>query len=163
MPIGSTFPQLPGERHDRGSCAAAGAQSIRCRSSGVKLLSVAGAGRLDQSACKLAQRRHPRRRRCAPPAARRPHAAAPPTAGAPRSAGRGRCAATLRGAALAIRSGQFALRDASISAEDRSTQPAAKVLLAPLSVQVDGASLDLAKPVRVELDTRINETGSLNA
>jgi hypothetical protein len=33
--------------------------------------------------------------------------------------------------------GEFALRDASISAEDRRTKPAAKVLLAPLSIKVD--------------------------
>ncbi len=58
--------------------------------------------------------------------------------------------------------GEFALRDASISAEDRRTKPAAKVLIAPLSLKVNGASLDLAKPVHVALDTKINDTGSLN-
>jgi hypothetical protein len=58
---------------------------------------------------------------------------------------------------------EFALREASISAEDRSTQPAAKVLLAPLSLKVDGASLDLAKPVTVTFDTRINDVGSMKA
>jgi uncharacterized protein DUF748 len=57
---------------------------------------------------------------------------------------------------------EFALRDASLSAEDRRTKPAAKVLLAPLTVQVMGASLDLAKPLNVTLDTKINDTGSLN-
>jgi hypothetical protein len=57
---------------------------------------------------------------------------------------------------------EFALRDASISAEDRRTRPAAKVLLAPLSVQVTGANLDLGKSVTVVLDTKINDTGSLN-
>jgi hypothetical protein len=56
---------------------------------------------------------------------------------------------------------ELTLREANISAEDRSTSPAAKVLLAPLSVKVDGVSLDLAKPVTVALDTRINQTGSL--
>lgn len=56
---------------------------------------------------------------------------------------------------------QFTLRDASFSAEDRSTRPVAKVMLAPLSLQVSGVSLDLAKPLSVALDTRINETGSL--
>jgi len=58
--------------------------------------------------------------------------------------------------------GEFALRDASISAEDRRTRPAAKVLLAPLSVKVTGASLDLAKPLSVTLDTKINDKGTLN-
>jgi hypothetical protein len=56
---------------------------------------------------------------------------------------------------------EFALREASISAEDRTIQPAAKVVLAPLSLTVQGASLDLAKPVKVTLDTKINESGSL--
>jgi Domain of Unknown Function (DUF748) len=56
---------------------------------------------------------------------------------------------------------EFALNEASISAEDRSTSPAAKVLLAPLSLKVDGVSLDLAKAVKVGLDTRIG-AGSLH-
>jgi len=57
---------------------------------------------------------------------------------------------------------EFALSDASISAEDRSTKPAAKVMLAPLSITVADASLDLGKPVHLKLETRINESGSLN-
>jgi hypothetical protein len=57
---------------------------------------------------------------------------------------------------------EFALRDASISAEDRTVRPAAKVVLAPLSLTVKEASLDLAKPVKVTLDTKINESGSLS-
>jgi hypothetical protein len=57
---------------------------------------------------------------------------------------------------------EFALRDASISAEDRSTTPAAKVMLAPLSITVNDASTDLGKPVHVTLETKINESGSLN-
>ena len=57
---------------------------------------------------------------------------------------------------------EFALNEANISAEDRGTQPVAKVSLAPLSVKVAGVSLDLAKPVTVTVDTHINETGSLN-
>ncbi len=55
------------------------------------------------------------------------------------------------------------MRDGSISAEDRSTAPAAKVLLAPISLKVTGASLDPARPVSVSLDTRINDTGSMSA
>jgi hypothetical protein len=57
--------------------------------------------------------------------------------------------------------GEFALQEASVSAEDRGTSPAAKVLLAPLSLKVAGVSLDLAKPVTVALDTRVNDTGTL--
>jgi hypothetical protein len=56
---------------------------------------------------------------------------------------------------------EFALHEASISAEDRTIQPAGKVLLAPLSLRVQGASLDLAKAVKVTLDSKVNETGSL--
>ncbi len=66
---------------------------------------------------------------------------------------------------------EFALRDAAISFEDRTMEPGAvasgtaapapKVLLSPVSLTVQGASLDLAKPVKVSLDTKINETGSL--
>jgi hypothetical protein len=66
------------------------------------------------------------------------------------------------GAAWKFELGEFALHDASISAEDRRTRPAAKVLIAPLSIKVTGASLDLAKPVSVALDTKINDTGTLN-
>ncbi len=40
-------------------------------------------------------------------------------------------------------------------------QPAAKVVLAPVLLQVNGVSLDLAVPVHVALDTRIGESGSL--
>ncbi len=58
---------------------------------------------------------------------------------------------------------QFDLTDAHISAEDRTTRPTAKIVLAPLSLRVTGASLDLAKPVSVTLETRINESGSLTA
>jgi hypothetical protein len=57
---------------------------------------------------------------------------------------------------------EFALRDARVSAEDRSTKPAAQVTLAPLSITVADASLDLGKPVHVKLDTKINDSGSLN-
>ena len=57
---------------------------------------------------------------------------------------------------------EFALRDANISAEDRGTRPAASVVLAPFSITVADASLDLSKPVHLTLDTKINESGSLN-
>jgi hypothetical protein len=56
---------------------------------------------------------------------------------------------------------QFDIHDASIATEDRSAHPGVKVLLAPFSLQVSGASQDLTKPVTVALDTRINERGSL--
>ena len=56
---------------------------------------------------------------------------------------------------------QFDLREARISAEDRSMRPAVKVELAPLSLQIRGASLDLTKPLTIALDTNLNGTGSL--
>jgi len=56
---------------------------------------------------------------------------------------------------------RFELHDASVSAEDRGTHPAAKIVVAPISLQVNGISLDLTKPVRVALDTHIGESGSL--
>jgi hypothetical protein len=57
---------------------------------------------------------------------------------------------------------EFALNDANIAAEDHRTKPVAKVVIAPLSVKVTGASLDLAKPLNVSLDAKINGTGALN-
>jgi hypothetical protein len=56
---------------------------------------------------------------------------------------------------------QFELRDASISAEDRTMHPAVKVMLAPFALQVKGVSQDLSKPVSVTLDARIDEKGLL--
>jgi hypothetical protein len=57
---------------------------------------------------------------------------------------------------------EFALHDANISAEDRRTNPVTKVVISPLSLKVDGASLNLAKPVTVALDAKVNGAGSLN-
>jgi hypothetical protein len=57
---------------------------------------------------------------------------------------------------------EFALRDADISAEDRSTKPAASVHLAPLTLTVADASMDLSKPVHLTVATKINDSGSLN-
>jgi hypothetical protein len=70
--------------------------------------------------------------------------------------------ASAPGAAWQFELGEFALRDASISAEDRRTKPVAKVLIAPLSIKMTGASLDLAKTVSMALDTKINDTGTVN-
>ncbi|HEY0745419.1 MAG TPA: DUF748 domain-containing protein [Steroidobacteraceae bacterium] len=83
-----------------------------------------------------------------------------PTTGIPTTAAPGAGAA---GSEWQYELREFSLRDASISAEDRRTRPAAKVLLEPLSIKVDGASLNLGKPITVSLDTKINGSGSLNA
>lgn len=81
-------------------------------------------------------------------------AAAPPASAPPRPA-------AASGTPWQFDLAKFDLQDAHISAEDRSTTPAAKVLLAPLSLQVEGVSLDLARPLTVSLDTKINDKGSL--
>jgi uncharacterized protein DUF748 len=56
---------------------------------------------------------------------------------------------------------ELSLREAGIFAEDRTVQPAVKVALAPLSLDVRGVSLDMSKPVKVALDTKINQSGAL--
>lgn len=58
---------------------------------------------------------------------------------------------------------EFSLRDADISLEDRSVKPTAKFLLTPLSLQVTGASSDLSRPVQIKFDTKVNETGDVDA
>jgi Domain of Unknown Function (DUF748) len=88
-------------------------------------------------------------------------AATPAPAGGPPAATPAAAAAHDGGPAWRFELGEFALQDASISAEDRRTKPIAKVLIAPLSIKVRGASLDLAKPVSVTLDTKINDSGTL--
>ncbi len=88
-----------------------------------------------------------------PPAPNSPVAATAAPAGAP-AAGTSRWKFDLR---------EFALREAYISAEDRTTSPAAKVLLAPLSAKIGGASLELGKPLTVNLDSHVGGTGSLSA
>jgi hypothetical protein len=87
-------------------------------------------------------------------------AASPPPSPPSSSAAAGAGAAPAPAWAFDLR--EFTLHDASVSAEDRRTKPAAKVLLAPLSIKVIGASLDLAKALTVQLDSKINDAGSLN-
>jgi hypothetical protein len=94
------------------------------------------------------------------PASSQPAAPSPPTT--PPPATPPASPSKVAGPAWKFELGEFALRDASISAEDRRTKPAAKVMMAPLSIKVTGTSLDLAKPVSVALDAKINDTGTLN-
>jgi hypothetical protein len=86
---------------------------------------------------------------------------AAPAAVAP-AAQTGSAPAAAASAPWTLRLHEFALRDADIAAEDRSTKPAASVHLAPLTLTVTDASMDLSKPVHLTLDTKINESGSLN-
>ncbi len=62
----------------------------------------------------------------------------------------------------AVSLSEFALRDATVSLEDRGTRPAATVVVAPLSVTVGGASSDLGKPVRVAFNGKIVDSGTLD-
>jgi hypothetical protein len=95
-------------------------------------------------------------------------AAAPAASAAPAAlGGGGKLGAGSPSPAAASRPWQFELRqfdltEARISAEDRTTHPVAKIELAPLSLQIRGASLDLTKPLTVALDTHLNGTGSVN-
>jgi hypothetical protein len=59
--------------------------------------------------------------------------------------------------------GEFDLREANISAEDRTTRPVVAVSLAPISLTVKGVSQDMTKPLDVNLDMRIDEQGSVAA
>jgi Domain of Unknown Function (DUF748) len=86
-------------------------------------------------------------------------AGAPPSSAPPASAS---ASATPASAPWRFDLREFALRDASLSAEDRGTQPAVQLLLAPFTLKVEGASLDLAKPLTVSIDTKVNNQGSLS-
>jgi uncharacterized protein involved in outer membrane biogenesis len=58
---------------------------------------------------------------------------------------------------------ELALQDATISAEDRGVKPAAKLVLAPLSLTVAGASSDLTKPVKITFATGLGGDARLGA
>lgn len=89
--------------------------------------------------------------------------------GAPRRAGD--AAASIAAApapAAAAGPWNFDLREldvdrADISMEDRSLRPSDKVLLAPLSLRVEGISLDPGRPLKFKFDTKINQSGALAA
>lgn len=55
----------------------------------------------------------------------------------------------------------FALEEARVTFEDRSLKPSAKLALNLVSLDVQGASLDLSKPLQVKLDMAINSSGHL--
>jgi hypothetical protein len=57
---------------------------------------------------------------------------------------------------------EFALQEANISLQDRSTKPFATLALAPLSLKVADASLDLSRPVTVSLEAKLNDTGAIS-
>lgn len=57
---------------------------------------------------------------------------------------------------------EFDLRDASISLEDRTTKPVAKMMVAPLSLTLTGASLDMTRAVPISLDAKLNGSGEIS-
>ena len=82
-----------------------------------------------------------------------PSATPPPAAAA--------AATPLQAAPWQFDLGEFALREANIVAEDRTTNPTTRFVFAPLSLRVTGASTNLAQSVHLALDTRINGGGAL--
>lgn len=58
--------------------------------------------------------------------------------------------------------GRVAVQQASLDFEDRMVQPAAKFKLSPLTVGVDGVSLDMAKPLPITLQTTLNGKAPLS-
>jgi len=71
----------------------------------------------------------------------------------------GAVAATLPAPAWQFDLTHFELSEASLALEDRTTHPTAKLLLAPLNMQLSGITQDLTKPLSVLLDTHLNESG----
>lgn len=63
--------------------------------------------------------------------------------------------------AWTVQLGEFALHDAAVSMQDRSTTPAASFEFAPLNLRVGGISQDLAHPLDVAFDSGINAKGKL--
>lgn len=57
---------------------------------------------------------------------------------------------------------EFGLQDADISLEDRAIKPTARFVLAPLFLQVTGASSDLSRPVQIKFVTKVNATGDVD-
>ena len=86
-----------------------------------------------------------------------PTATEPPATSAPPAAG----STAAREPTLEL--GRVHLRHARVDFEDRSVQPAVRLALAPLEFTSREVSLDLARPLPVELDTTINGRGRLTA
>jgi hypothetical protein len=61
-----------------------------------------------------------------------------------------------------VQVGAVELRNAFVAYEDRAVQPTARFELAPLNATARGATLDLAQPVPVQFDTRINGAAALS-
>lgn len=62
-----------------------------------------------------------------------------------------------------FRLGQLDVRQGSVVFEDRAVQPAARFVLAPLDVDLDGVSLALDQPLPISIDSRINGTARFDA
>jgi len=89
----------------------------------------------------------------APPAAATPAASTASARAAPPARG---------GAEWSVQVGGVDLKAAQIDFEDRSLTPAVKFLIAPLNVGLKDVSLNLAKPLPIVFDTRINGKATLH-
>jgi len=56
----------------------------------------------------------------------------------------------------------FALKDASVTAEDRSMQPATRLSLSPINITVNDFSTATNAPMKIETDIGINDRGRLH-
>jgi Domain of Unknown Function (DUF748) len=90
----------------------------------------------------------------APAPAAPPPAAPPPASGPPANAA---------ASAWSVSVPDIALQNFKIAAEDRTTKPAATLLLAPLNVHVAGFNLTPDDTLDVTLDTGVNESGKISA
>ncbi len=88
------------------------------------------------------------------PAAPAPSPAAPPSATPPSATPPSPAAPPWR-----VNLATFTVRNAAVSATDRAMQPAVVMNLAPLNLTVSGASLDLGRPLQVQLDVQVNGSG----
>jgi hypothetical protein len=87
-------------------------------------------------------------------------AAAPAAVAAAQPAGRP-AASAASATPWTVTVASVALRDAAVSYEDRALQPVARFELAPLSITVSNASLDLSRPLPVQFDASINDSATL--
>src|SRR5262249_41666416 len=65
--------------------------------------------------------------------------------------------------AWAVQLASFQMKDGALHLEDRTTKPAARVELTPISFTASGAGTDLSKPVQVQFEAGINGKGALKA
>jgi hypothetical protein len=93
----------------------------------------------------------------APPA----DASEPPAAAPAVTAPAGAAADTAASSPWTVQVGAVELRNAFVAYEDRAVQPVARFELSPLNVTATGATLDLAQPLPLQFDAKINRAATL--